>query len=126
MRYASGLATALLILLALSSAYSQEDVMVLNTEELGLHQRPLVHFKHAKHTEIIDCSRSHHDFDRFGNNLDGEGQKCSACHRVEATAENGVSLVNAFHVQCKSCHEAFRSRGEKSGPVMCGQCHVRP
>jgi hypothetical protein len=31
-----------------------------------------------------------------------------------------LSLKDAFHSQCKCCHENM-----KAGPVTCGECHVR-
>ena len=100
------------------SAHSQDDKFLLNHQELGKHQRPLVEFDHKLHSKF-DCTRCHHDFDKFKNNRGGDGQPCDSCHK--AVASRGIpSLEDAFHQQCIGCHKAM-----KKGPVMCGECHVR-
>ena len=114
----------LLVVLVLAAfvplAHSQDDTIVLNHKEIGKHQRPLVEFNHKLHAENkLDCTRCHHDFDAFLNNRGGEGQTCDSCHKKEADDEQ-PSLKDAFHFQCKTCHETM-----KTGPVTCGECHVR-
>jgi hypothetical protein len=108
----------------ISSAFSQDAMIVLNHKELGPHQRPLVQFNHEKHTETIDCLRCHHDYDKYGNNKGGEGQSCAACHEKAASEKQRIPLETAFHAQCKSCHEDLRAKGSAGGPVMCGECHI--
>lgn len=118
--------TAVLFVLAFfSSAFCQDEVIVLVHDELGMHERPAVKFNHEKHQEVVsECTRCHHDYDNYMNNVGGEGQACSECHG-KTGGDNGVTLVNAFHLQCKTCHKALIARGRNSGPVMCGQCHRR-
>lgn len=111
--------------LFVSPAFSQDAMMVLDHKELGLHQRPLVHFNHEKHSANMECLRCHHDYDRYGNNKGGEGQSCAVCHAKTASEKDLLPLDQAFHAQCKSCHEALHSQVPESGPVMCGECHVR-
>jgi len=105
-------------------SFSQDANMELNSKELGVHQRPIVNFSHEKHSQMIECLRCHHNFDEFGNNTGSEGQACSECHS-RTVGTNPVPLDEAFHVQCKVCHEHLRTKGTTSGPVMCGECHVR-
>lgn len=117
----------LLVFLILASlpltGFSQDAVMVLQPSELGKHQRPPIEFQHEKHAEKIDCLQCHHDYDAHFNNRGGEGQACGSCHLPSAM--NGmVSLRDAYHLQCKGCHEKHRSQGKNSGPVTCGGCHV--
>jgi hypothetical protein len=112
-----------LIVLAVSLGFSQEDTVVLNHQEIGPHQRPLVRLTHEKHAAIIECSRCHHDYDQYGVNVGGEEQACSKCHG--ANNSNPIPLVRAFHNQCKDCHSDLIAKGRKSGPIMCGQCHIR-
>jgi len=113
------------LFLFLSLSFSQEEQIVLDHKEIGVHQRPLSHLSHEKHAEIIDCNRCHHEYDENGNNIGEDGQSCSECHSQVESTENPVSLLEAFHILCKSCHEKRLSNGETSGPVMCGQCHKR-
>ncbi len=100
-------------------AHSQDDKFPLNHKELGKHQRALVMFNHKLHSEKFDCTRCHHGFDKFKNNKGSEGQPCDSCHKAQATP-GVMSLKDAFHHECISCHKAMNK-----GPVMCGQCHVR-
>jgi hypothetical protein len=122
--------TSILILaglfLGLSFAFSQEDEFVLHHEEIGRHQRPFVRLNHEIHSEIIDCTRCHHNYDENGNNTAEDGRSCSECHGKIGSKENPVPLMKAFHIQCKGCHERRISRGKTSGPVMCGKCHKMP
>ncbi len=111
---------------SLSPAFSQEAEMVLEHKEIAPHERPLVKFTHERHMNVpLECARCHHDYDQFGNNkVDQDGQACTTCHsRVQG--KNPVPLTDAFHGQCKRCHEQMRHQGKTSGPVMCGECHVR-
>lgn len=101
------------------AASSQEDKFLLDHKELGKHQRPLVEFNHKLHSSKLDCTRCHHDFDKFNNNRGGEGQPCDSCHKAKGS-RGMPSLKDAFHRQCIGCHKAM-----KKGPVMCGECHVR-
>jgi hypothetical protein len=112
--------------LSLSFAFSQEDEFLLQHEEIGKHQRPLVRLNHERHSEIIDCNRCHHDYDENGNNTGEDGQSCSGCHGTVESEENPVPLMKAFHIRCKGCHEKRILRGKTSGPVMCGTCHKIP
>ncbi|MCA1989015.1 MAG: cytochrome c family protein [Desulfarculus sp.] len=114
-----------LALAAAGLALAQEDNLIINSQALGEHTRPLVKFSHAKHSEkIADCTTCHHDFSPTGNRGSSEGQFCSDCHSAQPTAKNSVSLVMAFHKQCKECHRFAAGKGQPSGPVMCGGCHV--
>ena len=64
------------------------------------------------------------DYDELGNNLGSDGQACADCHTATG-GDNPVPLTRAFHIQCKGCHQALNAAGDKTPPVMCGQCHVR-
>lgn len=116
---------SLLVVFVAVAAFPQDEVIEMNNEALGIHQRPLVSFPHARHEENIGCGRCHHDFDDFGVNQNSdEGGKCADCH---ATGDSSKlpPLTRAFHVQCKGCHEKLSKTIKPGLPVMCGQCHVR-
>ena len=59
----------LIIFAGAAPAFGQDDVIVINSEEIDVHRRPLVTFPHGRHEENIDCERCHHDFDDFGVKL---------------------------------------------------------
>ncbi|UCG04812.1 MAG: cytochrome c3 family protein [Desulfobacterales bacterium] len=107
------------------SAYSQEDMRLVNTDAFDSPQRPPAVFNHDKHNEtaqIEECYECHHVYDEEGKRVEDESsedQLCSDCHELE-TSGRKLALMKAFHTNCKGCH---KEKG--NGPVMCGQCHVR-
>ena len=70
-------------------------------------------FTHSIHTGEYteDCLTCHHNIE------DDEEYNCSVCHD-ETGEETGVAKVDAFHDQCKGCHEDVGA-----GPVECNSCH---
>ena len=113
------------ILLIFVSAYSQEEMEVINSDAFENPQRPAAVFRHDEHNEsaeIEECNECHHVYDDDGQLIEDESsedQRCSECHEVKATGRQ-PALMKAFHANCKGCHQE-----KKNGPVMCGQCHVR-
>jgi hypothetical protein len=113
------------IALVIATAYSQEDMQVLDNSEFDNPQRPPAFFDHDTHNEnagIDDCSRCHHLFDKNGQKLEDESsedQMCSDCH---GPADEGrkPGLMKAYHLNCKGCHQE-----KQKGPILCAQCHVR-
>lgn len=91
--------------------------------------RPPVIFPHDLHMSGFDCFDCHHDYDEDGNNiLDDyaleEGNPdilCGACH----TGKTTIEPREAFHLQCMGCHEQFTFNKRPTGPVLCGECHVK-
>lgn len=110
--------------LAVIPAAAQDETMTLVSPELEHRSRPAVRFEHRKHADLIDCVRCHHDYDEYGVNTGGDGQRCADCHQSRP-GDNPVPLMRAFHLQCKNCHDKIAARGERGGPLLCGQCHVR-
>ncbi len=71
-------------------------------------------FGHTTHKNEYDlsCIDCHHNIE------DDEIYNCSECH--EATGDEDMpSRTDAFHIQCKGCHE-----DAGSGPVECNACHA--
>lgn len=88
-------------------------------------RRPAALFDHDEHNEaagIEDCAVCHHVWEdgKLVADESSEDTPCSDCHSVAAGPDNPVSLANAFHTQCRSCHV---ERGQ--GPLLCGQCHKK-
>ncbi|MCB2186611.1 MAG: cytochrome c family protein [Deltaproteobacteria bacterium] len=106
-------------------ALAQDDVMTLALKPAGADQRPPVVFTHAAHAEFVDCQTCHHDFDQYMNNKNGDGGNCADCHGPKPTAQNPVTLTQAYHQNCKTCHQRLLAQGKKTGPVTCGDCHRR-
>jgi len=120
------LALALLaVFLAAPLAWSQDAIMMINSESLGKHERPLVRFTHEKHSKVIKCITCHHDFDEYYNNTGPQEVKCSECHMADPkSGDNQVPLQMAMHAKCKACHQGMMAKGNITGPTTCGQCHV--
>jgi hypothetical protein len=109
---------------------AQEDVIAIQHKDAfkGL-QRPPVKFTHEKHADRYpDCIQCHHTYEYKGgkrvNDWNGEGQACSECHKVKDDGKK-ISLMNSFHESCTGCHRSLDKEGKKSGPVTCGECHIR-
>ena len=121
------LAALLIAGLAVPLAWGQEDTYFIKSDDLGGHDRPLVMFGHAKHVEWVEeaCISCHHDYNKNMGLSDSEGAACSECHGAEATEDNQIDLVSAYHRRCKNCHQNVFGKGKKNAPIMCGQCHNR-
>ena len=116
-----GLISALL----LTSAYSQEDMVAVDNGVFDNARRSPSIFIHDAHNEtagIDECFECHHVYDEDGKLVEDESsedQICSDCHGIESEGRR-PGLMKAFHKNCKGCHQK-----EKSGPVMCGECHKK-
>ena len=109
--------------------------------QAAVKQRPAVPFPHSMHMDVAECLACHHDYEEpGGENILDEGDlddyeddmllnsmdnpepgeaSCIACHAKGGKAKMGS--MDAYHNQCITCHET-----EKAGPVLCGECHVKP
>ncbi len=113
------------IALAMATAYSQEDMQIVDNAQFDNPQRTPAVFMHDTHNEtaeIEDCGQCHHLHDENGQKLEGESsedQLCSECHGKKDEGPK-PRLMKAFHQNCKGCH---LERGK--GPILCAQCHKR-
>lgn len=116
---------ALGIVLGLSAAWSQMDMTVVDNTIFETPRRPPAVFHHDEHNDqafLFDCAVCHHVYEN-GERVEGassEDQRCSDCHDLKGS-QGRPSLIQAFHGQCKGCH---LEQGQ--GPIMCGECHVKP
>ena len=112
------------ILLAITSAWSQDDMTIVDNAAFDNPQRTPSVFAHDEHNEaagIDDCAECHHVYED-GKRLEDESsedQSCSECHDLNGSGDE-PSLIKAFHMNCKGCHQA-----QKKGPIMCGECHIK-
>ena len=117
------IAAVMASLLIFVSAYSQEDMTIVENDVFDNPQRVPSLFKHDDHNDaagIDACNECHHIYED-GKKLDdsSEDQSCSECHEKE-TSGNMPALMKAFHMNCKGCHLK-----KSQGPIMCGECHVK-
>ncbi len=95
------------------------------------YQRPPVLFlenHHDQHMENQDCLECHHKYENGRNILD-EGDleednvetSCASCHNNHGKYD----LRQAYHKQCIGCHHRLSTANMKTGPILCGECHVR-
>ncbi len=101
-----------------------------NTDFLD-YQRPPVLFLenyHDQHMESENCLDCHHEYKNGKNiltedDLEDENAEtsCESCHNRQAKYD----LQQAYHKQCIGCHERLIAKNIRSGPVLCGECHVK-
>jgi hypothetical protein len=119
------LATPLLAVLLMAVwAFAQEDMTVIDNTIFDQPRRPPALFPHDVHNEnagIDACGECHHLYEdgQLLEDESSEDMRCADCH-AGADIDRQPSLVKAFHLNCKGCHER-----SDQGPVMCGECHVK-
>lgn len=82
---------------------------------------------HARHTLAFEdkCENCHHVFDEAAEQLKyqkGKEEACSACHGAVDDGDK-LSLANASHRACVSCHLRRIRLELDSGPSLCTGCH---
>jgi hypothetical protein len=112
------------ILFFLTTAWSQDEMTVVDNSVFDNPQRTPSMFVHDTHNEtagIEECSVCHHVYEdgQLVADESSEDQRCSDCHNLESS-DDQPALMNAFHANCKGCHEE-----EGKGPILCGECHVK-
>ena len=96
------------------------DIIVIDgLKTFGPLERPGVIFYHDKHTET----------------LAKEKKDCLTCHpmdqkrlslKFKRTADvNKKAVMAIYHDQCINCHKENKFANKASGPVTCGECHVK-
>ena len=80
--------------------------------------RPPVTYLHQKHTEALksknkDCSACH---------LSKDNRMSTMFMRLKNTAKEEV--MDLYHTNCIGCHKETAANSEKSGPLVCGECHT--
>lgn len=82
-----------------------------------------VTFAHKKHAETlkIDCLKCHHTWKKG----ETSGKLCKDCHKAKLEGK-AISAKDAYHKDCKGCHEEAKKADKPAGPTGCTQCHVKP
>jgi hypothetical protein len=81
-----------------------------------------VKFLHKKHAETlkIDCTKCHHTWKKG----ETSGKLCLECRKAKAEGK-ALSAKDAFHKDCKGCHDDAKKANKPTGPTGCTQCHVK-
>ena len=82
---------------------------------------------HARHAKAFEdkCENCHHVYDEAAEELKyekGKEESCRSCHG-EVDEERKLSLANASHRACVSCHLRRIRMELESGPTLCVGCH---
>ena len=103
------------------------DLIVIDTlRSFGPLDRPPVVYRHDKHTEALqkmdkDCSACHFTVKEEGAE---DAQRLS--HKFMRLEDQGRdATMQVYHDNCIACHTDVQAGGAKSGPVTCGECHVK-
>jgi len=110
------LACFVLSLLVVSGVFAAKDVIEFNPAY------GKVSFTHKKHAETIvkDCLKCHHTW-KAGETT---GKLCHECHKAKAEGK-AMAVKDAFHKDCKGCHDEAKKANKPTGPTGCTQCHVK-
>ena len=102
-KHGVGILTVLLLtVFLLVAAYSQEEMVVVDSSAFPNPERVASVFNHEEHNEmaeIDECNECHHVYED-GVKLEDESSEdmtCSECHAIEASEEQ-PALMQAFHL----------------------------
>ncbi len=98
---------------------SRPDMISIDSMKIfGALEKPEPVFLHDKHTDALekkgkDCRECHKE----------KGDKLSPMFmRLENTGRKDV--MDIFHNSCIECHKDTTAENDKSGPIVCGECHL--
>jgi hypothetical protein len=106
----------LLSVLMVSGASAQKETLTFDVSY------GKVTFSHKKHAEAlkIDCLQCHHTWKKG----ETSGKLCKECHKAKAEGKT-LAVKDAFHNNCKGCHDEAKKAKKPAGPTVCTQCHVK-
>ena len=99
-------------------ATKRADIISIDSMRVfGNLERPPVTFLHQKHTEAVEK----------------QNKDCTACHLVEKDRlvtkymrlkdTTQQEVMDIYHANCVACHKETAAAKQKSGPLVCGECH---
>jgi hypothetical protein len=109
------LAGFLLSILMVTGVFAAKDVITFDVPY------GKVTYNHKKHVDMkYECTKCHHTWKK------GEtaGKLCVDCHKAKAEGKT-LSAKDAFHKDCKGCHEEAKKANKPAGPTGCTKCHVK-
>ncbi len=99
-----------------------QSAAVIELRLAGDLRRAPVRFDHAQHLKVVVDS--------------GEKDACKSCHPIdeqgtvvplfhrEADIADHTAATEHYHQKCMACHREHDRDGKKTGPLLCGECHV--
>lgn len=117
--------TVIISAILLFNSFGDDEIITfLDRTVFECPDKPASDFDHDFHYNDLEleCNECHHVYENGAlvQDKNSEDKRCSECHLLEATEEQKIPLMEAFHLKCKGCHE-----DKKEGPIMCGDCHKR-
>ncbi len=76
-----------------------------------------VKFTHKNHVEKVklECKKCHHT---------GDYKPCKSCHKAKTEGKT-LSSKEAYHKDCKGCHDEAKKANKPTGPTTCTTCHKK-
>ena len=107
-----------------SKEVNSKEANLKETKEIIEYNPPYgkVILNHKKHAETykVECLKCHHDW----KSDQTSGKLCKDCHKAK-TEGKAISAKEAFHKNCKGCHDELKKAGKSTGPTGCAQCHKK-
>jgi hypothetical protein len=116
--YLSGIGGSALEKRSKDTVQARADIISIDSmKAFGRLERRPVTFLHQKHTEALekknkDCTTCH---------LSDKNRMSTKYMRIQDTTRQEV--MDLYHTNCIACHRETAAANEKSGPVVCGECH---
>ncbi len=101
-------------------------IVIAHTEIFGKLERPQVVFNHGLHSNTFKkegCDTCHLVTEE--KNLIFEYLPQRVAKVITTQSRDKKSVMNSYHEKCINCHKKRINEGEKAGPVICGDCHVK-
>jgi len=100
---------------------SADLIIIDSIKELAPLSRPGVLFFHENHVKALekenkDCSTCH---------LKGKDDQYMSMKFKRIKDFNSHETMDIYHNNCIECHKKIAERSKKSGPVSCGECHIK-
>ena len=100
--------------------YRADVVTIDGLAAFGELERPPVAFPHDQHSQALaerdqDCETCHPRYQ--------DGRLSQKFFRL--ADENRETVMDIYHLECVACHNDTAALGLKSGPTICGDCHLR-
>jgi hypothetical protein len=109
------------------SSQEMTELITIENEGYPSKKKGPVKFTHTKHNKDygVTCDQCHHLY-KDGQNQWKEGDhvdKCIFCHSPIDDKDKAIRLQNAFHKNCRECHNEMNKSGRGAPSVKCSDCH---